>query len=168
MRRVVAFASELGATPRHYTRRAVLGSVLATTGTLVFPAGIKYAAADADDAPGTWRPWLLSRGDELRPATPGPTTSVELTELVELQGQRTAATFATIAPWNDPTVVLPWTNLALDLIRVHQPSPVRAARALALLHVALFDTLVATADARAAFPRPGPTMDNAIIPLGDA
>jgi membrane-associated phospholipid phosphatase len=63
--------------------------------------------------------------------------------------------------------VLPWTTLALDLIRVHQPNPVRAARALALLHVALYDTLVATADARAAHPRPGPAMDTAIVPLGD-
>ena len=96
------------------------------------------------------------------------TNADELTELVELQGQRTAATLATIAHWDDPTVVLPWTNLALDLIRVHPPNPVRAARALALLHVALFDTLVATGDARAAYPRPGPATDKAVVPLGRA
>jgi membrane-associated phospholipid phosphatase len=73
---------------------------------------------------------------------------------------------ATIARWDDPTVILPWTQLALDLIKVHQPNPIRAARALALLHVAVFDTLVATDDARRAFPRPGPTGDGAIVSLG--
>jgi membrane-associated phospholipid phosphatase len=115
-----------------------------------------------------WRPWLLTSGDELRPAKPAPPTPDELTELVELQGQRTADTLATIAQWGDPTVVLPWTNLALDLIRVHTLNPVRAARALALLHVALSDTLVATEDARAAYPRPAPAADKAIVPLGSA
>jgi len=73
---------------------------------------------------------------------------------------------ATIDRWDDPTVILPWTHLALDLIRVHTPNPVRAARALALLHVALFDTLVATGDARIAFPRSGPAGDGAVVPLG--
>jgi membrane-associated phospholipid phosphatase len=73
---------------------------------------------------------------------------------------------ATIDRWDDPTVILPWTHLALDLIKVHQPNPVRAARALALLHVTLCDTLVATEDARMAFPRPGPSADRAIVPLG--
>jgi membrane-associated phospholipid phosphatase len=73
---------------------------------------------------------------------------------------------ATINRWDDPTVILPWTHLALDLIKVHQPNPVRAARALALLHVALFDTLVATDDAGMAFPRPGPSADRAVVPLG--
>ncbi len=102
----------------------------------------------------------------MRPPKPAPPTPDELTELVELQAQRTAATLATIAQWDDPTVVLPWTNLTLDLIRVHTPNPVRAARALALLHVALYDTLVATADARAAYSRPGPATDKAIVPLG--
>src|SRR5215210_4330464 len=137
--------------PRPVTRRAVLGSVLAASASLAFPARITPMAAIASDtAPGRWRTWLLTSSDELRPAEPAPPTPEELGELIELQGQRTATTLATIARWNDPTVMLPWTNLALDLIRVHQPNPVRAARALALLHVALYDTLVATGDARAA------------------
>src|SRR5918994_7679810 len=153
--------------PHQYTRRALLGSALAASASLAFPAAAMHAAASGSEGtPGLWRTWLLTTGDELRPAKPAPPTADELAELIALQGQRTASTLATTAFWNDPTVVLPWTNLALDLIRVHTPSPVRAARALALLHVALFDTLVATADARAASPRPGPTMDKAIVPLG--
>jgi membrane-associated phospholipid phosphatase len=83
-----------------------------------------------------------------------------------LQEQITSTMLATIARWDDPTVILPWTQLALELIKVHQPNPVRAARALALLHVGLFDTLVATEDARSAFPRPGPGGDGAVVLLG--
>src|SRR5215213_1863305 len=165
---MAGFGSATDAWPRPVTRRAVLGSFLATSTALAFPAGIsRYAAAESNGRSGLWRTWLLTTGDELRPPEPAPPTPEELSELIELQGQRTAATLATIARWNDPTVMLPWTNLALDLIRVHQPNPVRAARALALLHVALYDTLVATGDARAAHPRPGPAMDTAIVPLGD-
>src|SRR5215213_11143215 len=155
--------------PRLVTRRAVLGSVLAASTALAFPAGInRYAAAESHGSSGLWRTWLLTTGDELRPPEPAPPTADELSELVALQGQRTAATMAIVARWNDPTVVLPWTNLALDLIRVHQPNPIRAARALALLHVALYDTLVATGDARAAYPRSGPATDKAIVPLANA
>jgi membrane-associated phospholipid phosphatase len=152
-----------------YTRRALLGSALAASASLAFPAAaMRAAASESEVTPGLWRTWLLSAGDEVRPAKPAAPTADELTELVELQGQRTAATLATIAQWDDPTAVLPWTNLILDLIRVHTPNPVRAARALALLHVALYDTLVATGDARSAYSRPAPAMDKAIVPLGRA
>jgi membrane-associated phospholipid phosphatase len=126
------------------------------------------AVSQSEGPPGSWRTWLLTSSDELRPPEPAPPTPEEFSELVDLQGQRTAATLAISASWNDPTVVLPWTDLTLDLIRVHTPNPVRAARALALLHVALFDTLVATGDARATYPRPGPATDEAIVPLGEA
>src|SRR5215213_9045651 len=149
------------------TRRALLGSALALGTALAFPPTTSLVtASQSETLAGIWRTWLLTSGDELRPLPPAPPAPHERAELVELQGQRTAATLATIAKWDDPTIVLPWTNLILDLIRVHTPNPVRAARALSLLHVALYDTLVATEDARVAFPRPGPAGDGAIVPLG--
>jgi len=152
--------------PHFLSRRAVLGSILVSTASLVFPQTASSTdAAESEVMPGSWRTWLLTSGDELRPAKPPPPTPDELSELIELQGQRTARMLATAAYWNDATVVMPWTDLALDLIRVHTPNPVRAARALALLHVATFDTLVATEDARVAYTRPGPDADKAIVPL---
>jgi membrane-associated phospholipid phosphatase len=153
--------------PCPHTRRALLGSALALGTALTFPRTTSLVtASESEKTSGLWRTWLLTTGDELRPPAPASRAPDELAELVELQRQRTAATLAAVALWDDPTVILPWTNLTLDLIRVHTPNPVRAARALALFHVALYDTLVATDDARMAFPRPGPAGDGTIVPLG--
>ena len=49
----------------------------------------------------------------------------------------------------------------MELITTHRPSPVRAARALALLHVAVYDAVVAAVDAQAAVGRPAPA---AVVP----
>jgi membrane-associated phospholipid phosphatase len=152
------------------SRRTLLGQSLAAAALWsVRPPTYALSAMDGEqaaNASAAWKPWLLSTGDELRPSAPPPVTGAELDEVLELQGQRTATSSAAIAKWDDPSIVLPWTNLALDLIRVHTPNPVRASRALALLHAALFDTLVATEDTRMAFSRPGPAADPAVIPLG--
>ena len=160
-------ATSPGEPAHHYSRRALLGSLLAATASLGLPLGaVAQTAPTPSTTPDRWRPWLLTTSDELRPPQPPPPTAEELAELIGLQADRSAATLAAITTWDDPTVVLPWTNLALDLIRLHAPNPIRAGRALALLHVALHDTLVATLDARAAYPRSGPGTDKAIVPLG--
>ncbi|HEU5431516.1 MAG TPA: phosphatase PAP2 family protein, partial [Thermomicrobiales bacterium] len=125
------------------------------------------AQAAGSQPPQAWRTWLLSSGDEVRPPAPASPSADELSETLALQAKRTAATAATVDKWAVDPAIVPWTNLALDLIQAHQPSPVRAARALALLHVALADTVVAVWDARAADLRPAPTtFDSAIVPLG--
>ncbi|HEU0113936.1 MAG TPA: vanadium-dependent haloperoxidase, partial [Thermomicrobiales bacterium] len=94
--------------------------------------------------------------------------AAELAEVRTLQGRRNAGVAVMTAKWATAPAILPWTNLALALIEMHQPTPVRAARALALLHVALADTTVAVWDARAAYPRPAPAaLDSSIVPLGD-
>ncbi len=95
--------------PRPLTRRALLGSALVGSASLAFSrVAVPMAAATQSDIdPGRWRTWLLTSGDEVRPPQPPPPTPDELTEMVELQGQRTAATLATIAKWDDATVVLP-------------------------------------------------------------
>lgn len=100
--------------------------------------------------------WLLHRPGELRPQAPGPPTTDDIADVLKLQNLANNATLRSIERWNDPTVILPWTKLVLELIRLHQLNPVRASRALGLFHTALFDTLVATSDAQSAFPQPAP------------
>jgi membrane-associated phospholipid phosphatase len=113
------------------------------------------------------RTWLLAASDELRPPDPGLPTDAELAEILDYQSRRTVATAATVARWGNGPAVLPWTSLALDLIQIHQPGPVRAARALAVLHAALDDTVLAVRDAAAAHPRMGPwQIDRQVTLLG--
>lgn len=150
------------------SRRGLLAMGLAG---LAAPAlhrpGVAAEVAKASH-PEAWRTWLLTSGDELRPPSPSPPTAAEIEELVELQASRTVETGAKVTQWGSGPAVLPWTAILLDLIRRHQPSPVRAGQALALLHVALLDTVVAIWDARAAHPRPAPPVaDRTIVPLGD-
>jgi membrane-associated phospholipid phosphatase len=90
-----------------------------------------------------------------------------LAELRRLQGERTAEIARMVEAWATGPAVLPWTALALDLISIHRPNPVRAGRALALLHTAMADAVIATWDAKAAYPRPVPSsLDGALVPIG--
>ena len=149
------------------SRRALLGRGLAAAALWVAGPGRLRTAAHQPDRPSARRTWLLSAGDELRPAAPGDPARAELDELLRLQAERTAATAATVGAWGSGPAVVPWTDLTLDLIRVHRPGPVRAARALALLHAALHDAAVAAWDAKAAHPRPAPSQtDGQVVPLG--
>jgi len=148
------------------SRRAVLGGAVAL-GALGI--GRVSAQAVSASAPETWRTWLLSSPDELRPPAPGNPPQSELDEVIALQSQRSVDTGIKISTWGDGPAVLPWTGIALDLIQVHRPGPVRAARGLALLHAALADTVVAVRDAAAAYPRSSPSQADAqIVPLGSS
>jgi membrane-associated phospholipid phosphatase len=149
------------------TRRRLLGYTVAggVLGALR-PLDGRAAPSRSPAPPEGWRTWLLSSADELRPAAPEAPSRAEIDELLDLQALRTASASEIVARWDGRAVVLPWTDLALDLIKTHKPSPVRAGRALALLHVALYDTIVATRDARAAYPRRRPVaIEPAIVPL---
>ena len=154
--------------PSALTRRTVLAGAAGLAAAGIAPFRARAAQASAPQPPGSWRTWMLSSGDEVRPPPPAPPSAADVAEVAALQAKRTAATAATIAQWGVEPAILPWTDLALALIQTHQLSPVRAARALALLHVALADTVIAVWDARAAYPRPGPAaLDASIVPLGD-
>jgi membrane-associated phospholipid phosphatase len=148
------------------SRRAVLGYGLAL-GTYRAGAAARALATEAT-APAGSRTWLLDAADELRPADPGRPSTGELDEVIELQSRQTAETAAAIAKWADGPAVLPWTGIALDLVRMHRLNPVRAARAFALLHAALHDSVLAVWDARTAYPRLAPSQaDGQILSFGD-
>jgi membrane-associated phospholipid phosphatase len=148
------------------SRRSLVGAGLgaASLGRLGVAASPKDAAAitsTTPSPPGSWKTWLLDSGDELRPSPPPNPTAAEIAELLTRQRQRTAQDLQTVEAWGTGPAVLPWTNLALDLIQSHPQSPVRVGRALALLHAALADVAIAVADAQAAIARPSP---QAVIP----
>ena len=80
------------------SRRTVVGSGLAATALwrLGTPPALG-ARQDGSVDPTTWRTWLLSSVDELRPTAPSDPTSNETDELLDYQSQRTDETAATVA-----------------------------------------------------------------------
>jgi membrane-associated phospholipid phosphatase len=131
---------------------------------------------------GTWDTWVIASGASLRPAAPpGPLssqTASEIDQIIQLQSTADPALTASIAAWNTlPTSR--WQELALDrsgfywalLPDIRSATPARSARAFALLHVAMYDALVATWDAKYAYGRIAPARADsrvrALVPLGD-
>lgn len=90
-----------------------------------------------DARPESWRPWTDSpvAGDD------APRLSEMLVESADLKGSNAPW----LAKWTTSPVSLPWTDATLELIVKYQQNPLRAARALTLVHVAMHDALVVSA-----------------------
>ncbi len=138
------------------SRRELFRAGLA--GTAMWSLTRRSVAASRRQASGDSprRPWLLTSASDLRPAAPPAPSQAEVDDLVALQAGRTDGTHEMVDRWGDRPAVLPWTDVTLELIKEFKPSPPRAARALALVHVAMADAVTAAEDAREAFPRPAP------------
>ena len=128
---------------------------------------VEPGAAVERDA-GQWRTWVLPSGSAIRPPAPAADASAqtaqEIEEIVRLQSARTNATDSLVRYWD----VLPtarWHATTLDLLEfywallpdVRHATPVRSARILALVNVAMYDALVATWDAKYAYLRRAPS-----------
>jgi membrane-associated phospholipid phosphatase len=122
---------------------------------------------DVDPDAGSWRTWVLANAAEIRPAAPpapgSAQATAEIEEIIRLQAARTAESDSLIQVWEGlPTT--PWHTLALDLSGfywvllpdVRIATPARSARTFALLHVAMYDALVATWDAKYVYNRAPP------------
>ena len=114
-----------------------------------------------------WSTWVLPAPDALRPPAPPARGSAEemaeIDEIVRLQSARTAATDSLVRVWSgDPGTE--WSRRAVERLDFYWPllpdvrlaTPARAARIMALLHVAMHDAMVATWDAKYAYDRPSP------------
>lgn len=150
----------------------VVMSLVACGETPVEPA----IAADANA--GAWRTWVIPSGSALRPPPPPQNAAAELDEIIAMQQTVTPAEDAMIQKWSSlPTTV--WHDVALDLFGfywillpdVRVATPARSARAFALLHVAMYDALVATWDAKYAFDRRAPARADsrvrALVPVSE-
>ena len=127
-------------------------------------------AAAPEQTPAEWRPWVLASADQFRSAAPpsdgSRRTRRELDELVRLQSLRTRSIRKQIRFWDRQPLTVPWTRLELRMIKEYRPRPPFSARALSLLHVAMFDALVAAWDSRLAYQRTPPRrLDDRIRPL---
>jgi membrane-associated phospholipid phosphatase len=114
--------------------------------------------AGVEPSAGGWATWVVDRVSELRPAPPPArtATTTELAELRRLATARDAASREAIAYWDTGSPAYRWNQLAVAALLDDGAFTHAAARALALLHVAVHDATVAAWDAKYAYRRPRP------------
>src|SRR5688500_1173193 len=114
--------------------------------------------ANLEPAAGGWTPWVLERASALRPPPPPSrsATEAELAELRRLSGTRDVTIDEVIAYWDTGPPSYRWHQLGMAALLEDSAYTHAGARALALLHVALHDAMVAAWDARYAYRRPRP------------
>jgi membrane-associated phospholipid phosphatase len=125
-------------------------------GLAVVGVGWQRALAEA---PARWQPFLLDSAAAVRPAAPPEAGSDidrrDLDELARLQ-QFASSDDPSVESWTSASSPVRWNEILLTRIRQGKVNPVRAARALALVNAAIYDSVIAACDAKLAYPRSRP------------
>jgi membrane-associated phospholipid phosphatase len=141
--------------------------VAALAALLVTASGA--AAHPFDPDVGGWRTFVVRLGPDVPgpPRNHSPQTRAELATLEADQAARQAspAIQAAIAKWDAQPAFAPWTQKTLALIAANATSTGKAQRAMALVHIAMYDATVAAWRAKLRYGRPSPArLDRALRP----
>lgn len=135
--------------------------ILALAAPLVRSAPVSASHEESEIEPGAgqWQTWVLQSGSELRPPAPPDKAAgkKELAELQALAAQRDADALAQIAYWDAGSPSYRWTQITIDQINKKPINVPRFNRLLALLHVAVYDGMIAAWDAKYTYERPRPS-----------
>jgi membrane-associated phospholipid phosphatase len=150
-------------------RAATDGSDAVWTGTVPTGAGLWVGTNPLEPMQGTWKPWLMTRGDQFRPGPPPALGSAEMNEELALikritsnptPSQRAIA----VAVATNPVVGF-WAAV-YPVIQRERMSVPREVRVTSLVAAVQFDAGVASHDTKYTYWRPRPNMvDPTIVPL---
>ncbi len=115
--------------------------------------------SQAEPRAGMWRPWVLTSGRQLRVPAP-PDRSATAAEIKQLQGlvsERQTAALDQIAFWNTGAPSHRWNEMTLDTALKNNLNGHFAWRALAFVHVAIYDATIAAWSAKYTYRRPRPS-----------
>jgi hypothetical protein len=139
------------------------GSDKPWTGSIPTDPGKWNGTEPAGPAAGTWQTWTLTSADQFRPEPPPAYDSEQMaTELDEVRTfERTTMTDLTAAYWEyyggRASFELYNNHLGQKLFEARlDDNPPRAARAYALMHIALYDVFIACWEAKYAYWAPRP------------
>jgi membrane-associated phospholipid phosphatase len=127
---------------------------------LVSVVAAAHAADDqVETKAGTWKTWVISSGREFRVAAPpnDAATSAELGELKSLLNKRDAAAKDLIAYWNVGPPSYRWHEIALSEVMRNNLPWNYGMRDFALVHVAIYDALIAAWESKLAYNRKRPS-----------
>jgi membrane-associated phospholipid phosphatase len=152
------------------------GAAVAVAAEAVFSGGLRptrLGGAPGEDVAqvgpraGAWKTWLLSSGSQLRLASPpdAAATRAEVEQVKTLAAQRDATAGQQIQFWDVGSPAFRWNELAITEALQRNLDQNHAARAMALLNVAIYDATVAAWDSKYAYRRPRPSAaDPSLIP----
>jgi membrane-associated phospholipid phosphatase len=114
--------------------------------------------APVEPGAGSWKPWVLTSGDQFRLAPPDEAeTEAELDRLEQWAAHR-EADLDRIAYWDTGSPAYRWNNIAVQYLLDNKVVGLRAARTLALLNIAIADATIAAWDSKYAHNRPRPVV----------
>jgi membrane-associated phospholipid phosphatase len=109
---------------------------------------------------GTWKTWVIVSGDQFRsPAPPAREASEkELDELARTAAERDQAALDRVAYWDTGSPSYRWSEIAVaEHLKGGAPWQI-AVRDLSLMHIAIYDAMVAAWDSKYAYKRPHPSV----------
>jgi membrane-associated phospholipid phosphatase len=108
---------------------------------------------------GSWKTWVLTAGDQLRPDPPPDETATqkELVRLQEMAADRDAAVLDRISYWNAGSPGYRWNELAMQQT-VRSGMALESYRLMPLLNAAIYDATIAAWDAKYAYTRLRPAV----------
>lgn len=144
-------------------KRVAVASVLLSGLCVLLPMSKSFAQHVAGDQiepkARSWKTWVIPSGREFRVAPPpnDAATVAEIDELKSLASKRDAAVIDVIAYWNVGPPSYRWHEIALSETMRNNLSWNFAMRHFALLHVAIYDALVAAWDSKYEYGRKRPS-----------
>jgi PAP2 superfamily protein len=123
-----------------------------------FTAAANAAGEQIESKAGTWKTWVISSGREFRVAEPPnhAVTAAEIGELKNLAAKRDGAAKDLIAYWNVGPPSCRWHEIALGEVMRNNLPWNYAMRDFALLHVAIYDSMIAAWDSKYNYNRKRP------------
>jgi membrane-associated phospholipid phosphatase len=150
-------------------RAATDGSDAKWTGTVPTGPGLWGGKDPVEPLQGTWKPWLMTRGDQFRPEPPPTLDSAECQEelalLKRINRNPTPSQLAIATNFATKSLDFIWEP-GYALVYRERLSVPREVRLLAPFAALYFDSLIAAHDAKYLYWRLRPSMaDNTIVPL---
>jgi membrane-associated phospholipid phosphatase len=126
---------------------------------------LSQQAGTAQLQAGTWKTWVIESGQKYR-ALPPPddaATETELRTLMQLAAARDRAALERIAYWDTGAPSYRWSEIAIDEHLKNGTGWPIAVRDLALMHIAIYDAMVAAWDSKYAHNRSRPKVVGAAL-----
>jgi hypothetical protein len=135
-------------------------------GLLLAVPAAALAAEQIEPNAGSWKTRVISSGHDFRvPPPPGDADAkAEIAELKDLTNKRDPATKDVIAYWDVDPPSYRWQQLALDEALRNNLNWQWAIRNFALMHVAIYDAMIAAWDSKYAYNRKRPSeIDGSLV-----